>query len=496
MDSGPEAEEIKERPVVEEARKVLDEIVEEKQAMYAKETNDTVGAEPDLEAQIKPNEGVEQAPATSRLPKTYEGRRAMRVSGFDNLRTVVIYLLVLQNAVIFALSSHPNAFQLEKTAPKTFAAATILIGIGRMALVPLLFFLSGFSNHFALTLHLKSYAHFFAWKTSRVLLSVLALQGMVSLSKHIYSEVPTVEGTQVPYYATQEGRDALLNGPTFYIIAVFAFDCIHFVFHILNFIIFGDARHRRFISTSARYQIARVGMLFFLEFWIIFCARGVGLNRLPEHVQKWIYASNSAELHSPLSYIAAYLAGIYFVTYYKFILARFKAIRTIALTVRLGMSIILLTTLYFYSPDIIPRHFNLLVRPSLTLVGIEASNWTYYIYIMWAVILLIDLPEPLIASFFFNPSLRAPWGRSSRCAYIQIYVQLIMVSGPLGTVAPPFIENFLLRGLFNAAVSFSVGSAVALCTDTIYNWVIRLWKVVSDRGVRLEPDANAASIPA
>ncbi|KJA18227.1 hypothetical protein HYPSUDRAFT_45562 [Hypholoma sublateritium FD-334 SS-4] len=496
MDSVPDAGEIKERPVVEEACKALNEIVEEKQAMYAKETNDTVGAESDLEAQVKPNQGIGQVPAASRLPKTYEGRRAMRVPGFDNLRTVVIYLLVLQNAVIFALSSHPNAFQLEKTAPKTFAAATILIGIGRMALVPLLFFLSGFSNKLALMLHLKSYAHFFARKISRAVLSVLALQGMVMLSKHIYSEVPTTEGTQVPYYATQEGRLSLLNGPTYYILAVFTLDCIHFVFHILNFVIFGAARHRRFITTLLRYHIARIGMLAGLEFWIIFCARGIGLNRLPAHVQKWIYATNSAELHSPFSYIAAYLAGIYFITYHKFILYRFKAICATALTVRLSVSIFLLTTLYFYSPHIIPPHFNLLARPSLTLVGIEGSNWTYYLYIMWAVVLLIDLPEPLIAFFFFNPSLRAPWGRSSRYAYIQIYVQLIMVSAPLGTVAPHFVENFLLRGLFNAVVSFSVGSAVALCMDTIYIRVIRLWKVLSDRGVRLEPDVNAAPISA
>ena len=499
MDSGPDAEEIKERPLV-EACKDLNEIVEEKQAMYAKETSGTVGAEPDLEAQVKPNEVSPQAPAASRIPKTYEGRRAMRLAAFDNLRAVVIYLLVIQNAIVFAISSHPNAFQLEKTSPKTYAAATIFVGTGRMVLVPLLFFLSGFSNHFALSLHLKSYAHFFARKTSRAVLSVLALQGMVRLSKHIYSEVPTVEGSQVPYYATQEGRDALLNGPTFYILAVFALDCIHFICHILNFIVFGDARHRRFITTLTRYHIARVITLFILEFWIIFCARGIGLNRLPEHVQKWIYSTNSAQLHSPIVYVVAYMAGIYFVTYYKFILGRYKAIRTVALVVRLLNSTLLLTILYVYSPNIIRPHFSLLVRPPLTISGIDTSNWAYYLYIMWAVLLLMDLPEPLIASFFFNPSLRAPWTRFSRYAYIQIYVQLVMVSAPFGTVAPPFIENFLLRGLFNAFASFYAGSAIAFFANAISKRVVRLRKLRKLRKaegvIRLESDSNATAVPA
>lgn len=98
--------------------------------------NDVEAARPT----VQDTENVPKPAALNAKDYTVEQLRAMRIKPIDNIRAIFIFLLILQNAAIQAVSSHPQVATLQETSPKMLAFVNVFVGMSRLLVVPFLFF--------------------------------------------------------------------------------------------------------------------------------------------------------------------------------------------------------------------------------------------------------------------------------------------------------------------------------------------------------------------
>ncbi|KAF9473828.1 hypothetical protein BDN70DRAFT_885499 [Pholiota conissans] len=174
-----------------------------------------------------------------------------------------------------------------------------------------------------MVMHARSPLQFVVRRTWKTVLAVLFYQGTARLVMLIRPLPPIDTASTTPYYATREGIQAVLNGPTFYVVAVLALDYTYAFFRSINLFIAGD-KPTPLIRSKERYLLIKFTLFIGLECWI--GITGCGLYalfpRVSTIVEPWIHASNAAELHFPFLFIIAYMGGVHFVHYYKYILER------------------------------------------------------------------------------------------------------------------------------------------------------------------------------
>ncbi|KAF9473817.1 hypothetical protein BDN70DRAFT_885491 [Pholiota conissans] len=488
----PSGESDKEHPKGPEYECLLDikekeDFAAEKQESYEDDTADVEAAHPNVQA---PTESPQ--PKRPRAPLTHDERLALRIKPMDNIRTITFCTIFIYNAAIQAVTSHKNPQQVHETDSKTFIIITLFSVFVRLLAVPMLFFVAGFTSHFSMVMHARSPIQFVVRRTWKTALAVLFYQGTARLAMLIIP-LPSVDtASTTPYYATREGIQAVLNGPTFYVVAVLALDYIYALFRSINLFIAGDDKPTPLIRWKGRYLLVKYTLFIGMECWI--GITGCGLYalfpRVSAVVEPWIHASNAAELHFPFLFIIAYMGGVHFVHYYKYILERTPRSKdskcpsrfspTSVFFIRVTLSTLVLTLLlskYRFASTLM-TFFDVRLRPALAF----SDRFATPSYILWALYVVSVLPEATIALFFTSRTLAGDWGNFSRYAHAQVYVQMLYVLGnPIR-----FFEGVFARWLFIVWMGMWYAHYGSIGAVGLGNLVVRGWKAVKARFAKKE----------
>jgi hypothetical protein len=463
------------------------ELHERQQVHAAVQPGPTLNAHIDLEA-ARPARETAAPPAPAPTPPTVEQLRALRVKPMDNIRALALCLLLFQNAAIQAVSTHPDAANLHETSPKMLASVNLFVGMTRLLAVPLLFFISGFSSQFAMKARDGTPVHFVIRKTWKTALTVALFQGAAHLSRRIHPLPLSEAGATVPYYATREGIDALLNGPTAYVLAILAFDYIYAISRFIFLVLYGDTGSTHFINTAKRYKIVKYTLFLSVEVYVMTFSMAV--SRLPHllspSITRWMYALNSAELHFPLLYICAYFAGLKFIWYYKVLLAAIPRGRHpgrglsagVALFVRVSISFLGLYLMYRNYPRSMPAFLDVRTKPALSLVpaGVREvpEQGINLLYGVWVGYSLLVVPEALITGFWSIRALAFPWGKFARHAHIQVYGQVIFVIGNRVFLYDNIFVRWAYLSVTTIVCAHCLGSGGAI----VGGWMKRGWNAL------------------
>lgn len=293
----------------------------------------------------------------------------------------------------------------------------------------------------------------------------------------------------------------MLNGPTAYALSIFAFDFIYFCVHVIIRLTSSSDEPQRpnhFINSAQRYNIMKYVLGIGVELWVIFFSTFIAYRpRSLSRIQGWLYAANGAELHFPLLYIGAYIAGIQFISYYKFLLGIApNSVRVtgrkagITLVVRVLISFIFLYLTYTNYPQTMPPFLDIRNKPSLTLIpaGMKRApeEGAQFLYTVWVGYTLLVVPDAVIAAFFSIPSLAKNWGQFSRYAYIQVYVAMVLVIGN----SVQFLGNLFVRWMFLGGLVMLSAHCLGVVGVITISAVQRGWKVLR---AWLHPSAESTS---
>jgi hypothetical protein len=153
--------------------------------------------------------------------------------------------------------------------PRLLALISLFIGTTRLLAVPLLFSVAGFSSQFAMVMHGRSPSRFALRRTCKSALTIVFNQAFAYLAKLARPLPPAVTAATTPYYAScDDDILAVLNGPTSYILVVFALDYMYAVFCEVNMFTSSSDKPSNFITTKARYRIAKL-LFIGVECWML-----------------------------------------------------------------------------------------------------------------------------------------------------------------------------------------------------------------------------------
>ncbi|KAF8186706.1 hypothetical protein BJ912DRAFT_970504 [Pholiota molesta] len=237
-------------------------------------------------------------------------------------------------------------------------------------------------------------------------------------------------------------------------------------------------------------------MLFLgVELYIMFFSIVIARRPLSPVIARWMYALNSAELHFPLLYLGAYIAGVKFITYFKFLLATTLKHKSIWLSagfsifVRVLFSVVGLHLIYRNYPETLAPFLDVRLKPALTLVpagtGELLEEGTLVMYCAWAGYTLLAVPEGIIIAFWCIQALGRPWGKFARYAHLQVYVSLIFVIGN----SVPLFDNIFARWAYLGLTTMFCAHYLGVGGAVVGGLTKRGWNVL--RGSR-RTSANAA----
>ncbi|KAF9473827.1 hypothetical protein BDN70DRAFT_885498 [Pholiota conissans] len=456
-------------------------------------------------------EGAEEganAISQPRKPMTDAELRALRVVPIDNVRALTITFLILSNAAIVAVSTHSHALQLHELAPMTLALVNIFTGMTRLLVVPFLFFLSGFSSQFGMAAHDGGSPIFFILR--RVKKLGIALIGYFGAKwvwgyLHPFIGRSTVDGEVVPYYASKEGVEALLLGPIAYVLTILALDFIYAVIRcvLIATVEWESRRTSHFINSVMRFKVLKYCVGLFVEIWV-FVLSGIAARHPPSPsfgIVRWMYATNSAELHFPVLYLAAYISGIQFVSYYKFLLAPQNprvsqaAQARATLIARPLISVSALCLMYYNYPKTIAVFLDIRRRPTLTLMpeGLRKlpEEGAEFVYAVWLTYVIIVVPEALLAPFWTLPSFAKSWGNFSKHAHLQVYIGMVFIVGN----AAPFLDNVFMRWAYLAGVTMLVAHYLGVGGVFLGDLLSRGWNAIWKSRTPAPADVETPAAP-
>ncbi|KAF9475092.1 hypothetical protein BDN70DRAFT_884152 [Pholiota conissans] len=327
---------------------------------------------------------------------THEELRAWRIKPMDTIRTIALSMLMLQNAATQAISTHYNAKSIDKEYPKSFVLISIFSGLTRLLALPLLFFVAGFASHHSMVVHERSPAQFVIRRASKTALLVSLYQGLVYATKSVYP---------IPRPA-REGMEALLNGPTLYILSLFLLDSIYALFRTINLFISGSNAPAHFLTTKLRFDVVKSILVILVMFWVYACGLGYIPLMGPTH-EHFPYINSSTELHFLILFLVAYAAGIHFLNYAKYITnieSIISPLRTLSYS--FIYSLAMLCYLIYAFPTL-STFLDVRKHPSLPFVDPDAAG----AYTMWVMTVLLTVVEALIRAVFTHPMLKVDHGR-------------------------------------------------------------------------------------
>ena len=419
--------------------------------LYSKEDPTTILKAIDVDLDPAPEET--QRPVAEPTTTASNSRRPSRMHAIDNLRTVLIVLLILEHTVLETVST---AKVTEES--KSLTTLTLFVGMTRAHVVGMLFFISGFASRFSMVLNSPNPLFFLGKKFGRSAIGILACCSIALATRYLYSPWPEATGT---FYSTIRGKETLTTGPMYYIALLLALDTAFAIFRLLILILFTGTFSRKIITTKARYNIAKYTLLIIVEIWTSLI--GIGCITFPSRITTFLSNVDAIQPFFPMQYIFSYFAGTLFIDVWRFVLFEVHPkFHRLAFILRIILSTSALYAMLHYYPDPMLRFFSLTTAPTMTFPSSDGVHFKtpLYFYVVWITTTYFIVPTAAVSLFFSTKALKKDWGLVSRTAFVQPFIHMIFVIGTARHSGR--IDSIILRCGFVGMVSIVGGWSVAV----------------------------------
>ncbi|KAF9473106.1 hypothetical protein BDN70DRAFT_937683 [Pholiota conissans] len=340
---------------------------------------------------------------------TREELRSWRITRMDGVRTIALTMLILQSAVTQAVSMPFLSTYIEQY-PCLSVLIIMFSAYSRNLAVPLLVFVAGFASHISMAVHETSPAEFALRRTWKTAAQVLLYRVIVYVTKQTYPQSSPEDNRG--YYASRQGIDTLLNGPTFYLLGILFLDFVYATLRSVAHTRSGARRFAHYVTSKARYDMTRLFLFLFVSLWSYIVGAGYLKLRIPagSFQERFLYATGATEPHFPFLHIVAYIAGVQFLHCAKYLQLPPSSSFTpgIRLFWGLGYSTLVLVWLIRTSPSAV-LFLNLRARPALAL----RDAGTARVYTSWIMTMLstAEVPQALVRFVFTHPLFGTDNGR-------------------------------------------------------------------------------------
>ncbi|KAF8151305.1 hypothetical protein B0H34DRAFT_125003 [Crassisporium funariophilum] len=384
-----------------------------------------------------------------------------RLHLIDNMRTILIFLLVLQHSILETVAHIPGFS--EQESPTHSLLLTIFLELTKNTVVGLLFFVSGFSSSFTMVARPH---HPFLFAVSKTVKATILVAGYYLVTQYLqllYGPWPEKErNTVVSFYALQKGNLYLLRGPMFYVILLLPLDYTYAIGKYVN-LRFGN--YSPFVTTTTRYNVAKYIPQLMLQIWTTLVAMGV--LRPPPLIVPYLPYFHP-EAHFPLQYLITYVAGVNFVSLYRFFLLEIPPqFSYTAFVVRIFLASSALFSLYRHFPSAMYELTGLTTAPKYALE--DPGNPLGPLYGALSMLIFVILSTSCLQIFFVKSILKKDWGLLSRVAFLQPFIHMLFVMGFARHTT--CIDNPIGKSVF-------VGLASALCGWSVAMLPVILWRSV------------------
>jgi len=349
---------------------------------------------------------------------------AQRIPIIDNVRAVLIFLLVIHAAIIEVISSNAERLgNIRATHPRLIMFASFFIAFHKACVIPLLFFISGISSYIAMASQYRNAPKFIINKCVVGIwfgVSILVLAQLVrwtffrnSPPNSRFYFLNKFVAVDESYYATENGKMEMMYGPLRYMIVLTIFDCVYAVARDCN-------RYRtvtrRFSDSKKALTLTMVGVIlsFFQLVQFVFIPPHAMPNN-PSLLHRAVHLITNFQNDTfPFLCVLAYAMGINITTVGSFYQSKNSVISVrhsiMGLVWRVGFLVMALYMLYFH---LFPSHFaNIFLDPlgkvnfdrniqprvygHNSSTNIRAAAVSYVLWSMTAFGILFDLIAPLI----------------------------------------------------------------------------------------------------
>jgi hypothetical protein len=408
-----------------------------------------------------------------------DSRPRGRIHAIDNLRTVLIILLILEHTILETVST---AKLVEES--KSLTTLNLFVGMTRTHVVGMLYFISGFASRISITLNSPNSLFFLAKKAGKAAIAIVACQFITGAIRYLYG--PWLEATG-SFYSSFGGKAALMNGPMYYIVLLLILDTTFAILRFLNHCT--GMFSRKIITSATRYIIAKHTLLAIVEIWTVLFA--LGCITVPSRITALLSAVDATPPFFPVQYIVSYFIGIHFMEVWRFMLFEVQPeLHVPMFIVRTITSIGTLYALLHYYPEGMQRFFSITTAQTMTFPSLfPTSNSVLnpftiplYLYILWSIATYFILPTSMVALFFTSKTLNRDWGLFSHAAFTQPFIHMIFVIGFSRQLGRIPVDNIILKCVIVGVASLVCGWSVAVVFADLVKFLRQL--LVDMRGPR------------
>ena len=421
--------------------------------LYSKQEPSTVLNTVDVD----PNPAIAEAQRSVEEPTTTASNslRPCRMHAIDNLRTVLIMLLIVEHTVLETASTAKVT-----EGSKSITALTVFVGMTRAHVIGMLYFISGFASRFSMAHHSPNPLFFLGKKVARGAIGILGCRSITLATRYLYAPWPEAAGT---FYSTVGGKETLTTGPMYYIALLLALDTIFAIFRAL--MVFTGTFSRKIITSKIRYNITKLTLLIVVEIWTSLI--GVGFITFPSQITAFLSSVDAIQPFFPTQYILSFFTGTLFIDVWRFVLFEVHPqFHRLTLVLRIVLSASALRIMLYYYPDPMQHFFSITNAPTMTFPssGGTQFNTPLYFYVVWITTTYFIIPTSVVALFFSTKALKQDWGLISRTAFIQPFIHMVFVIGTARHSG--MIDNIILRcgfvGMVSIMCAWSVAVALAM----------------------------------
>lgn len=422
----------------------------------------------DVAGEIPSSESANVADSKESTPPAKK-KKTKRIHALDNLRAFLIFLLILQHATLETVAHIPGFS--DENYPKQSLFLTLFVTLTRHNVVGLLFFVSGLSSVYSMVVHKRGRTPLlFAFaKAFQTAIYVAGYYYAMQILQRVYGPWPQDDGKVVSFFALRQGSSWVLTGPIAYVFLLLVFDLTYVIARSINM---RYQVYTRFVTTKVRYNVAKYTALAVLQFWTTFVATGV--LRPPTVIVSYLSILNPISPF-PVQYLLAYLAGLHFVSIYKFLLVETPP-RFSIIVVSVRLFLVSSTLFAMYRRFSVPMHelSNLTAAPRYTISNPNGPFFDPYpglFYGAWSTLSFFILPVSVIQLFFTNTYLKKDWGVISKVAFSLPFIHMFFIMELVRKTAWIPDHQIILKCIFVGLASATGGWLVAIARHSFSRWL-------------------------
>ena len=400
-----------------------------------------------------------------------------RAPELDNLRVIMIMILIFHNSILETLTSYTEDVEAEY--PKQFVILSFLSGVYRTISVSLFFYVSGQASWICLVVQASSTRQFLIKKIWRTLWFSLSCYAIFLSTQYVYGPWPTeLTSSGMSYYATQAGKKLMLQGPIYYVITLLLLDFCFILFRYVHRRYYRVSFIERLIGTETRFKTMDWILIVFLISYLMFVLSGI--ITFPARLSSFLtYVPVDAQF--PFTYILAYTAavnnGILQEVWLKTHQRRPSPhVFVISVIWALVFSFGTLAVLYRYFPPLVLQYISVKLAPHQTMEVLTppALSMATRLFAMWTINTYSMVLKAVVSCMYtgLQWTMKKDLGILSAYMYLQTIIHMFFVIGFARHSS--WTGGPIMRFLF-------VGSSSIFC-----GWIVTLVPIIAYRFFTME----------